>query len=259
MRKLLNAAIHMSEDKSNPIRGNAFAFAMREVVTQLLHELAPDAQVTACAWFTKETNDGRPTRGQRQRYMVQGGLSDDYVKDDLGLDLSEMHKALGDAVAELHKATHVREDTIISNDDDVAALVEQTLSATEGLLDAVDECRGELQAALSQAVSDEATQEVLRETIQAIDEKAGHHTIEMVWIDEIETEEIDAQHVWFKVSGAIDAELQYGSGSDFRKGDGATINHMFPFECRVPATVADPKKFETELIDLRVEDGGWYD
>ena len=67
----------------------------------------------------------------------------------------------------------------------------------------VDECRGELHSALSKTVSDEATQKVLCETIQAIDEKAGHHTIEMVWIDEIEAEEIDAQHVWFKVTGAI--------------------------------------------------------
>lgn len=259
LRKLLSAAIHMSGDKSNPIRGNAFAFAMREIFTQLLHEKAPDAQVAACAWFTKETPDGRPSRAQRQRYMIQGGLNDDYVRDMLGLDAAELHKEVGKAFATLNKATHVREETIVFDDKDVAALVGQSLSAAEGLLDAIDECRGELLNALSSAVSDQATEEVLRETIQEIDEKAGHYTIEMVWIDEIETEEIDAQHVWFKVTGTIDAELRYGSSSDFRNGDGATIDHSFPFKCRVPATVADPKQFQIELIDLQVEDGGWYD
>jgi aminopeptidase N len=259
MRAMFDGALHVSRDKANPIRGNAFAWAVRETIAQLLHHLAPDQQVTKCAWFVKETDNGRPTRVQRQRYIIQGGLADDYVKDVLGLDLEELHKELQDAFEALNKATHIGEGTIIAEDKAVSEVVEKARSTLAGLFDAIDSCREELLRAVADAASDEATQKILSETIQEIDEKAGHYQIERTWIDEVETTRIDSEHVWYKVTGSIEAQLQYGSGSDFRKGDGATIDHSFPFTCELPAPVSDPKKFDTDFVTLNVEDGGWYD
>jgi hypothetical protein len=258
MRNVLTGAMDISRG-NNPIRGNLFAAGIRELLTWYLHELAPNDMVKACSWYVKETDDGKPTRSQRQRYVIQGGLSDEYVTGTLKIDIDYLRTQLREAFEALNKATHVREDTIITADEDVAALVESSLGTLSDLMDAVDLCRDELLTAVSTAVSDQATQEIMRDTIAEIDDKATHHFIEFVGIDEIYTERIDATHVWYKVRGSIDAELQFGSGSDFLKGDGATVDHNFPFTCRVAAPVSDPKQFDPDMSELIVEDGGWYD
>jgi hypothetical protein len=70
---------------------------------------------------------------------------------------------------------------------------------------------------------------------------------------------IDAHFVWYRATGSISVELQWGSNSDLRRGDGATLDHKVSFVCDIPAPVDDPKHFETSMIDLRVDNGGWYD
>lgn len=259
MRTVLDAAFEASQDAKSKLRGNTFAMAMRELITDLLHSLAPDDMVKACSWFVVESKDGRPTRAQRQRYVIQGGLSDDYVTNSLEIDLEDLRSELGEAFDALHKATHVRANTMINEGKEVAALVTAIFGAASGLLDAIDDCRSALLKAVGDDLSDEVTQQILRETIQEIDEKAGHHTIEFIWIDETAATSIDATKIHYNVAGSIDAELAYGSGSDFRKGDGATIDHNFPFTCGLTAPVGAPHKFDKEDVVLKVEDGGWYD
>lgn len=257
-RTVLRGALRVADDDGNPIRGNLFATAIREVLGHMLHELAPDDEVEQCSWFLRETADGRPTRAQRQRYVIQGGLSDRYVEETLNLDVDALRRQLRDCIKALNKATHLRPGTVLSETDGVEALVQDALGSLASLLDAIDHCRTEMMVAVTEAVGDEATDEVLRETIQAIDELATHHSIEEVYVDEVKTVKIDAHFVWYRATGTIGAELQWGSSSDFRRGDGATLDHSFPFICVIPATVGDPERFETSMIDLLVSDGDWY-
>lgn len=254
MRTILLGAKYMGHDSKNPIRGNAFGSAMRELITQLLHDLAPDGQVTACAWFTKETEDGRPTRAQRQRYVVQGGLSDEYVLETLGLALEDIRKELRDAFVALNRATHVRDGSIIVKDDEVAALVDQSLSVANTLFDTVNDCRSQLLSAVADAVSDAVTEEMISRTIEEIDEKAQDYEIDYVLIEGTEATRIDASHVYFQVTGSIHANLNYGPDDDR-----ATIEHEFPFECELVAPVADPRGFYPEQTAIKVDHGGWYD
>jgi hypothetical protein len=142
----------------------------------------------------------------------------------------------------------------------VETLGRASLGALAALVDAVEHCRFDMMAAITEAAVDEAaTSEILRETIQTIDELASHHSIEEIYIDDIEAVKIDAHFVWHRATGPIGAELQWGSNSDLRRGDGATLNHSFPFICDIPASVNDLKILETSIIDLRVHDGGWRD
>jgi hypothetical protein len=258
MRTVLTGAMQASTG-TNPIRGNLFAAAMRELITAYLHELAPNESVRACPWYEDETGDGRPTRAQRQRYITQGGLSDHFVENTLNLDVGALREQLRDSFEDLNRATHLREDTIVGTDDAVSKLVEESLDALAAIMDAVDHCRHELMHSISAAASSDATEEILKTAIAEIDEKAGHHVIEHIWIEEVTTVGIDAKHVSYKVRGSIDAELQYGSGSDFRRGDAATIDHNFPFTYLTVAPVSDPLTFDKEQSELQVEDGGWYD
>ncbi len=258
-RTVLLGALRVVDDDQNPIRGNLFASAIREVLTHMLHELAPDDDVKRCDWFSAETEDERPTRAQRQRYVIQGGLSDRYVTDTLQLDVNDLCRQLADSVKALHKTTHLRPGTVVYDAVAVDSLAENTLSSLAALLDAIDHCRQEMMKAVTEAVVDEATNKVLSGTIQTIDELATHHSIEDVYVNDIETVNIDAYHVWYRATGTIDAELQWGSNSDFRRGDGARLTHSFPFVCDIPAPVEAPDCFDSSMIDLRVSDGGWRD
>lgn len=258
-RTVLQGALRVANDDGNPIRGNLFAAAIREVLGHMLHELAPDNEVTQCSWFRSETDDGRPTRARRQRYVIQGGLSDRYVEETLHLDVDALRRQLRDSVNALNKATHLRPGTVVGETDAVETLAKEALGSLAALVEAVDHCRTEIMLAVTEAVVDEAMDEVLRETIQTIDELATHHSIEEIYVDEVTTVKIDAHFVWFRATGTIGAELQWGSGSDLRRGDGATLDHSFPFACDVPAPVDDPERFEASMIDLRVSDGGWYE
>lgn len=258
-RTVLEGAIYVAQDADNPIRGNLFASAIREVFTHMLHKLAPDEAVEQCSWFKPESENGRPTRAQRQRFMIQGGLTDEYVVNELKLDVASLHNQLGVAVKTLNRATHIREGTVISDEAEVESLAYEIFAAFEALLDAVDHSHSELMAAVDEAATNEATDEVLAETIQTIDELATHHSIEEVYVDNVRTVWIDAHYVWYRATGTIGAELQWGSNSDLRRGDGAVLPHSFPFECDIPAPVDDPTTFETSMIELRVDDGGWRD
>lgn len=256
-RSVLQGAIHVAQDSGNPIRGNLFAVAIRELLSHVLHELAPDEEVEKCSWFQPETRDGRPSRAQRQRYVIQGGLSESYVQTELNLDVDGLRRQLSETIDSLNRATHLRPKTVIGDDKSVGELVQGSTEAFTAFLDAVDQCRLEMMTAVREAAIDEATEEILSETIQAIDELATHHSIEEVYVDDVKTVRIDARHVWYRAAGSIYAELQWGSNSDLRRGDGATLNHSFPFVCDIPAPVEDPKEFDTSMIDLRVSDGGW--
>jgi len=258
-RSVLLGAIQAAADGTNPIRGNLFAAAIRELLGHTLHELAPDEELRKCSWFKPETQDGRPTRAQRQRYVIQGGLSDGFVCNDLGLDVEALRQELSKAVDSLNRATHLRPKSIVADQEAVETLVCTALGAVTALFDAVEHCRHEMMTAIADAVVDQATEEVLQETIQTIDELATHHSIEEVYVGDVRTIKIDSEYVWYRASGTIAAELQWGSNSDLRRGDGATLDHSFPFECDIPAPVSDPRQLETSLTELRVSDGGWRD
>jgi hypothetical protein len=258
-RTVLRGAFYVAQDADNPIRGNLFASAIREAFTHMLHKLAPDEEVKQCSWFKPESENGRLTRAQRLRYMIQGGLSDEYVADELKLDVASLHMQLGVAVKKLNRATHIREGTVIYDETEVESLAGEIFAVFEALLDAVDHSRAQLMVAIDEAAVDEATNEVLSETIQTIDELATHHSIEEVYVDSVRTIRIDAHYVWYRATGTIAAELQWGSNSDLRRGDGAVLPQSFPFECDIPASVDDPTTFETSMTELRVDDGGWRD
>lgn len=196
---------------------------------------------------------------QRQRYVIQGGLDDSYVREELKLDIDSLRSQLEAAVKTLNRATHLRAKTVVGDTQGVEALAQQALSALSTLLDAIEHCRLEMMMAVTEAVADEATEEILGETIQAIDQLAAHHSIEEVYVDDVKTTRIDAHFVWYRATGSINAELQWGSNSDLRRGDGATLGHTFRFVCDIPALVDTPKIFETSMISLGVDDGGWRD
>ena len=255
-QKLLEGALRVA-GSDNPIRGNLFAAAFRELISHSLRDLSPDKDIKACKWFKPETCDARPTRRQRMKYAVQGGISDSYLSETLGLEFNDWFKEIVVAYDELSKSTHLQPDTILSNEAEVMGLAIRSAEAMHRLLDAIGSTREGILKAVEEQLNKEAIDAILAETVLTIDNIAPHHSIDEIWADDIRVSKIDSEHVWYRVAGTIEAELQWGSSSDFRKGDGAAANHSFPFECDMRASVDSHTELLLDEVDLRVGHGNW--
>lgn len=68
----LDGAWQTIQDKSKEDRFLQSASSARELISDLLHLLAPDDQVAEMEWFAPETENGRPSQRQRSRFAILG-------------------------------------------------------------------------------------------------------------------------------------------------------------------------------------------
>ena len=253
-------ALKNLDDWSNPLRFNNFAYSVRETARHILKRLAPDEEVLRCQWNKNETGkSGGITRKQRAYFAVQGGLSDQYVKESLGLDADADHKALGGAIHALNKYTHIEPSTFGVPDAQVERFAEQTLSAVADLLKTVAECRRRILEHLETEIDAAAVDEVLSDSLVGIDELASHFSVEDVSVGTVKVATIDHERIHIDVKGSIDCILQFGSNSDIRRGDGAEIPQSFAFACRLFCPVDDPDELSVVEDSVGVDTQAWQD
>lgn len=258
-RQLYQAAVANLKDSTSPLRLNNFAYAMRELVRHLLARLSPDASVLACAWYRNETSKPNGiTRRQRATFAVQGGLSDEYVRNQLRLETQDIHKALIKAIDGLSKFTHIEPGVFDIKREDVEHYAAQTEQAVAGLIEIIEQCRDKVATALWSHIDEAVVFEAIRQTIDAIDEIATHHCVDEVYIDEVRVIDISHDTVFFRAKGTIGAELQWGSNSDVKNDQGAVMSESFPFECLLTSQVSEPDALEVENDGLRVDNSSWY-
>jgi len=230
------------------------------MVRHVLSDLAPDAVIKACPWYIPDkTSDTGLTRAHAITYIVQGGLSDDYVDRILDIDVIVGRKKLLESIRKLNKFTHVEEKTFgvtshfaeISADEAIQALIE--------VLNLAKECKSQLAEKLETHISDEVVATAIRDTIQSIDEIATHHYIDSILIDEVRVVAVDSGYVYFNVSGTIEVDLQWGSDGDVERGDGSVGSDSYPFTCKLQSSVKSPEDLEIDPSDLCVDTSSWWE
>jgi len=255
-RDLFAASQKNLSDKSNPLRLNNYSYAMRELTRHMLHRLAPDENVLNCEWYKNETDkDNGITRKQRAYYAVQGGLYDSYVQNVLGLEVEDIHKDLVKAINKLSKFTHIEPKVFALPDTEVDTLVNETTEAVNGFLATISDCR----RLIIDSLWEQIDSAVIDETIQAIDELATHHFIDEIYTDKVEIYEINYESIMFRVNGSIGCELQWGSNSDLKRGDGAVLPQSYPFTCELISPVYEPEAIESIEESLGVDTSSWTD
>lgn len=75
----------------------------------------------------------------------------------------------------------------------------------------------------------------------------------------MEIYEINDEFIIFQANGSIGCELQWGSNSDLRKGDGAVLPQSYPFTCQLISPVYDPEGVESIEESLGVDTSSWTD
>ena len=259
-RNLFLAAQKNLTEKLNPLRLNNYSYAMRELTRHVLYRLAPDDYVIACPWYKNETNkDKGVTRKQRAYYAVQGGLDNSYVENTLGLEVDDIHSRLVGAINSLSKFTHIEPKVFDLPEADIDALVNETSESVYSFLATIRDCRKMLIDSLWEHIDTAVIDETLRQTIVDIDELATHHFIDEVYTDRVEIYEINYESIKFRGYGSIGCELQWGSNSDLRRGDGVVLRQSFPFVCELTSPVDAPEEIECIEDSLSVDTSSWTD
>lgn len=259
LRKLCKGAIKAGRDKTNPIRGNLVASALRELATHVLHSLAPDDEVRRCVWFEQAKDTKTVTRGQRARYIVQAGLPDDFVKEKLRVDTAAMAKPLLDAMDKLHKATHVRVETVVRKGGAVRKMLYGVITELHALLEDAEQARGSIKNAVGTALHNAVFESMILDTIQELDELSTHTRVEGHWIDEIDVRRLDATEIEYRVTGEVEVELQYGSNSDVANDIGVRSDDSYPYKVKVVAEAGKPLDIDAEAIRLTVDTSSFYE
>jgi hypothetical protein len=257
-RTMLEGALHVLRQHQNPMRAQQFAATLRELITHVLQSLAPDADVARCSWYKQDQNTDGPVRRQRALYTCRGGLSDDFMKHKLGVDPKALHSEFSQVFQQLHKRTHVRADTLLTDPAEIEDFANEVIGALADVFDTIDDVRARILDAVSVELHGEATSAFINQTIEELGEISTHYETGTVWIDDVEVISLDADRIEYRVKGNVDVTLMYGSGSDRANDLGAEIAESYPYDCRTRASTSDPTKFEAEETTMKVDTGSWH-
>jgi len=251
--------INVGKSRSNPIRGNLVATGLREAFGHILHTLSPDDQVRACVWFVQAKDTRTVTRAQRVGYIIKAGLTDDFVRDELGLNVKAYADELTEMVEGLNKATHVRPNTILTHGPTIRELFMDVVTGLDTLLDAARDSRRMVEEAVAATLHDAVFEKMIGEAIQELDELSTHTTIDYHMVERIEVEEMDAATISYVVTGEVAVELQFGSGSDVRNDIGYRDTDSYPYEARAEVAVTDPLNISADDVEVKVDTDSYYE
>ena len=252
-RMLYDGSLRVARDLGNPIRQHFFAAGFRELFSHVLHTYAPDKDVRACVWFRQAADTPSVTRKQRATYATQGGLTDEFVAE-LGLDIGSVHKRAISAIDELSKFTHVRPDTVVTDDAEISAFVDQAVNALKGLITSFRVCRQSVAEILRDNVYNSMMESFFTKTFEDIDILAGKgYEVDLFVVEEqLFVESIDAAEIAVRFTGVAPITLHYGS-----RDDATEVRHDFPFSMRFSAPVGKPRNLK--FLDAYFDDRSWYE
>lgn len=255
----IQGAQHALADAANPLRLNFFSTAMRILFEHMMDTLAPVEQVKRSSWFKPERPDGHATRWQRVVFAIQGGFSDAFVKEHLKVDPQPLRKRLLNAVDELSKHVHGREQTIISKRAAQDAAAQATVTAMGAFLDVIHDCRAAILDPIAEALDDAAVDTLASDSLVEVDELASHFSLEEVYVDRTVVQAIGADTIIYRATGSVSVVLQWGSNSDLRRGDGAELGQSFPFFCDIELPLDEPWELGLAEVNCGVDTSSWRD
>jgi hypothetical protein len=253
-KDLFRAAIENITRSNSPVRFNNFAYVIRELTRHVLKRLAPDENILKSQWYKNELPiENGITRPQRIYYAIHGGLEPSYVQEVLGFDIPDFKKRFIEIIDRLSKYTHIETETFGLNDENTFAYANQTLEVFLELFSFITETKESLSEALYEHVDQALFDAVLEETFSEIDILATHHHLQNVHIEPLDVLDIDHEFIYFKASGSIWYEMQWGSNSDLKQGDGMLFDEFFPYKCQIHASVRNLKDIKVDMSSIEID------
>lgn len=256
---LFKASLNTLKHTDDPIRFNSFATSFRELTRHVLNRLAPDEKIIKCQWYANETDKKNGvTRKQRMLYAIKGGLSDQFVINELEFDINGVSQELKKIIDNLSKYTHIEEDTFEINTQLGDELTNNTLIAMDNFLKTIEKFRKEITIAYEERLFELIDDVITTETFTEIDELATHYWVKGVWINRISIDSIDEEEISVTVNGSVDVGLQYGSDSDYKHGDGVRTSDSYPFTVSLSIDVKSPLDLSVVPRDIEIDNSKFY-
>lgn len=196
---------------------------------------------------------------QRVTYIVQGALPADFVENVLKLDVRKTARPLLNSIDRLNRSTHVREDTILDDDENIRVLVDDSLDGLLDIYEAARACREEVHRSLRAEVFDAVLDTLLSETLQELDELSTHTSVDGHEVNDYTITFADDEFIELAVDGTVYVELQYGSRSDIRNDMGAILSDAYPYTATMKARVIEPQLIIRDSVNVRVDNSGFYE
>jgi hypothetical protein len=199
------------------------------------------------------------TKVQRMIYSIKGGLSNDFIKEELEYDFEDVTKELNKVLGTLNKYTHINKKVYYRDERSGDEMVEKTLLAFNNFLITVETFKEELinklEERLHYVVSDALTEDVINE----IDILATHYWVNGSIIEKISIDYTDSTSISISVNGYVEVVHQYGSDRDYNKGFGDRIESSYPWELSLVLDVNDPLDISLESKDVIVDNSSFYE
>jgi hypothetical protein len=260
-KRLLKSAFQNLQNTSNELCFNNFAYSMRELCRNILDRLSPEPNILNTSWYENEVQGktNGVTRAQRIRYAVHGGLLQDFVQDDLSLDLNPMLRRLIKSIDLLNKYTHVSEETLGMPLKEIYRNVDNTVDTFVTFFETIKACRARLIRKIEKSIDDTVLNHSLETTFDEIDMLSTQSSVNEVYVSRVSVTEINDQQILISVSGTISVRLQYGSNSDNRNGDGYIAYDSYPFTCDMFGDVNQLEEFCPEVDSMSVNTRSFYE
>lgn len=253
-KKLLKASLLQIKYKDNPIRYNSFAVSFRELVRHIFYELAPNEEVKNCDWYVENDNVlNGITKAQRIEYAVRGGLSDDFVSDELVIDLRVLTKKILKSLETLNKYTHIEEEVFQVSESEGDKIVNKSMNALMDFFNAINDLKYDLINRYEKILFDIVEKTFYDETFNEIDILSTHYRIEGIVLDNIEIENINSSEIYIQISGTVEIEHQYGSDRDVRDGNGDILFNSYPFHILNKIDVLEPLEVFIDPNDIEID------
>lgn len=258
---LLNASIANLNDKSNKLRYNNFAYSIRELSRHFLYSLSPESNVERCIWYKPETEDKRPTRYQRIKYAIQGGISDE-ILEKWGFDIKELAetiKIVAKTISSLSKYTHINPEVFGISDAKIEEYSKEVLDTFLIFVETINEYKERLKDFLDGHIEEQMISSVVGNFFENVDCIAPHYSLDYSEVSEYQISEITDSEIIVEVTGNIYVTLLYGSSQERREGDGLDIEEHFPFETKVKYEITEDFPTDRyEIEDYDVDTSEWY-
>ncbi|KXS48709.1 MAG: hypothetical protein AWL62_1706 [Halanaerobium sp. T82-1] len=259
-RRLFNASVDALDDQNNPIRFNTFAFSLRELIRNYLSQRAPDKEVLNCQWYQNITQKSQGVaRTQKMSYAIRGGLSNDFVENELEFDLHTITKELRAIIDDLSKYTHIEPEIFDMSDKEGIEIVNKSLKTLNKFLKRIAQFREAVINSYINLIWEITHDALISESINELDILSTHYYVDEALIDDITINYINDVEVDLLVLGYVEVSHQYGSNGDLRQGDGVEFDESYPFKIPLKIDVLTPLDFAIEPKDIEVDNSKFYE
>lgn len=241
----------------NPLRFAFSALALRELFREYFAIAAPDEAIQSCCWWT--ASDGKVTRRDRLKFLIFSYVEPNVFPDSYVGKVDDVCADFVERIDALCQTLHITRDELTKAESEQREGIDCTIETFRRALNLIaefhEELRDKLETMLTEALDEEF---VLGPAFDDLDTLSTHTRPTGVWDTEVEISDIDNEFVYFKGSGSIFCDLQYGSDGDVSRGDGAAFESSFPFTFEGRAPVDDPRAVRVSRESIEMDTSDYY-